>query len=79
MLRIVHLPTYQIWNGEFGPVYASENEAGYTETNDKRYKLLGQQLSIYKKDEVSWSIWLYKDIGFQGTPATAHIPFCVQP
>lgn len=34
--------------------------------NDQRYRLLGQQLSIYQKDEISWSIWLYKDIGFQG-------------
>lgn len=28
--------------------------------------ILIQGLSIYKKDQTSWSIWLYKDIGFQG-------------
>lgn len=66
-----------IWNGEFGPVYASPNEANYQTINDQRYNLLGQQLSIYKKDEISWSIWLYKDIGFQGMvyagPDTAYM------
>jgi hypothetical protein len=47
-------------------VYAGENEAGHDKVNGQRYSLLGQQLSIYKKDQISWSIWLYKDIGFQG-------------
>ena len=47
-------------------MYASENETGHDKINQQRYDLLGQQLSIYKKDQVSWSIWLYKDIGFQG-------------
>jgi hypothetical protein len=35
-------------------------------TNEQRYQLLGKQLSIYKEDQIHWSIWLYKDIGFQG-------------
>ena len=47
-------------------MYAGENETGHDDINQQRYDLLGQQLSIYKKDQVSWSIWLYKDIGFQG-------------
>ncbi len=55
------------WNGEFGPVY--ENPA-YTAdadlVNSQRYNLLGEQLRIYDKYEISWSIWLYKDIGVQG-------------
>ncbi|KAK3314602.1 glycoside hydrolase superfamily [Apodospora peruviana] len=55
-----------IWNGEFGPVYASEAEHEYKKINEQRYNLLGQQLSIYTSDKTSWSIWLYKDIGFQG-------------
>ncbi|KAJ9630889.1 endo-1,4-beta-glucanase [Taxawa tesnikishii (nom. ined.)] len=66
-----------IWNGEFGPVYASPEEANHDKTNQERYNLLGQQLSIYKKDSISWSIWLYKDIGFQGmvytNPDSAYI------
>jgi hypothetical protein len=56
----------QIWNGEFGPVYANDKEEGYQKTNEQRYNLLGQQLTIYKEEQISWSIWLYKDIGFQG-------------
>lgn len=56
----------QIWNGEFGPVYASDDEENHERINKQRYDLLGQQLSIYKQDNISWSIWLYKDIGFQG-------------
>lgn len=48
-------------------MYANETEEGYEKTNAQRYNLLGQQLSIYKEDKISWSIWLYKDIGFQGT------------
>jgi hypothetical protein len=57
---------FQIWNGEFGPVYASPGEENYEHTNEKRYNLLGKQLSIYKEDQIHWSIWLYKDIGSQG-------------
>lgn len=54
-----------IWNGEFGPVYSSSGaDAG--EVNQERFNLLGQQLRIYDKYKVSWSIWLYKDIGVQG-------------
>ncbi|BFZ62130.1 endo-1,4-beta-glucanase [Saitoella coloradoensis] len=56
-----------VWNGEFGPVYASpEDGKNFEEINQQRYDLLGQQLSIYRKENVSWSIWTYKDIGFQG-------------
>jgi len=66
------LTTHETWNGEFGPVYASEDEEGHVETNQQRYRLLGQQLSVYKKDEVGWSIWLYKDIGFQGNMPLCH-------
>jgi len=56
----------KIWNGEFGPVYASPEDPDHEEINQQRYNLLGEQLSIYKADKISWSIWLYKDIGFQG-------------
>ncbi|KAL0631611.1 hypothetical protein Q9L58_009527 [Maublancomyces gigas] len=59
-----------IWNGEFGPVYSSDGP-GSEEINDERFNLLGQQLRIYDKYKVSWSIWLYKDIGVQGMVYTS--------
>ena len=65
-----------IWNGEFGPVYASvadaqgatmqEKEANVAATNAQRFALLKEQLAIYADTQISWSIWLYKDIGYQG-------------
>jgi hypothetical protein len=56
-----------IWNGEFGPVYANPAyESDAAEVNQDRYNLLGEQLSIYDKYQIHWSIWLYKDIGVQG-------------
>ncbi|KZT00001.1 glycoside hydrolase family 5 protein [Laetiporus sulphureus 93-53] len=57
-----------VWNGEWGPVYArTEYEGARTEAiNEERYKVLKDQLSIYNQDRLSWSIWTYKDIGFQG-------------
>ncbi|KZP22907.1 glycoside hydrolase family 5 protein [Athelia psychrophila] len=64
-----------VWNGEWGPVYARpEYEGDRTEEiNEGRYAVLKDQLAIYNQDRLSWSIWLYKDIGFQGmvyTPAS---------
>lgn len=39
--------------------------------------MLECQLGIYAKQSASWSIWLYKDIGFQGmvyvNPDSAYI------
>jgi hypothetical protein len=55
-----------IWNGEFGPVYASSNDPNHAKTNQARYNLLQAQLKIYRDSNVSWSIWTYKDIGYQG-------------
>ena len=56
-----------LWNGEWGPVYSQPRlEANSEEINKSRYGVLEEQLSIYKKSETSWSIWLYKDIGYQG-------------
>lgn len=64
-----------VWNGEFGPVYASElrGDSDPLLTNKVRYLVLKDQLQIYKtgdpsgdKSPISWSIWLYKDIGYQG-------------
>ncbi|PKS08093.1 hypothetical protein jhhlp_005368 [Lomentospora prolificans] len=56
-----------IWNGEFGPVYQDPRKDPHAaETNAKRFALLEEQLSIYRETGISWSIWLYKDIGYQG-------------
>lgn len=56
-----------VWNGEFGPVYADPRMDADAETiNQERYNLLGEQLRIYDKYGIHWSIWLYKDIGLQG-------------
>lgn len=57
-----------IWNGEFGPVYARKQYDGedWETVNESRYQLLKDQLDIYDEEKISWSIWLYKDIGFQG-------------
>ncbi|KAI0258886.1 glycoside hydrolase [Gloeopeniophorella convolvens] len=57
-----------VWNGEWGPVYARKQYEG-EETdaiNAARVHVLKDQLTLYNKDRLSWSIWLYKDIGFQG-------------
>ncbi|CAL1702366.1 unnamed protein product [Somion occarium] len=57
-----------VWNGEWGPVYARKQYEGdkTDKINEERYRVLQDQLEIYNKDRLSWSIWLYKDIGFQG-------------
>jgi endoglucanase len=47
-----------IWVGEFGPVYPTEDEW--------RYRLLRDQLDIYRDHGASWALWTYKDIGLQG-------------
>jgi hypothetical protein len=61
-----------IWNGEFGPVYANPKYEPEAEAiNQKRYELLGEQLKIYDKVQIPWTIWLYKDIGLQGMVFTS--------
>lgn len=57
-----------IWNGEFGPVYqnAEDGLPDWQEINKRRYHVLEDQLELYDKAKASWSIWLWKDIGFQG-------------
>ena len=39
--------------------------------NAARYALLAEQLAIYDRYQIHWSIWLYKDIGLQGMLHTA--------
>ncbi|KAJ5197729.1 glucanase [Penicillium cinerascens] len=61
-----------IWNGEFGPVYADPAlDENADEINQERYNLLGEQLRIYDKYQIHWTIWLYKDIGLQGMVHTS--------
>ncbi|KAG8927008.1 hypothetical protein FRC02_008536 [Tulasnella sp. 418] len=56
-----------IWNGEWGPVYASPDDGeDWEKINEDRYRVLKDQLALYEERKISWSIWLYKDIGFQG-------------
>ncbi|KAE8371876.1 glycoside hydrolase [Aspergillus bertholletiae] len=55
-----------IWNGEFGPVYPKPSEVDADATNRARLAMLTEQLKIYRESNVSWNIWLYKDIGYQG-------------
>lgn len=59
------------WNGEFGPVYEPEATPNAGEINQARCQMLGQQLAIYDKYQIPWSIWLYKDIGVQGMVHTS--------
>ena len=49
-----------VWVGEFGPLYS-----GDAEKDEMRYQVLKDQLKIYDKYEVSWCIWLYRDLGLQ--------------
>jgi aryl-phospho-beta-D-glucosidase BglC (GH1 family) len=57
-----------LWNGEFGPVYADPSvEGANADTiNRARFGVLKEQLAIYADTKTSWSIWLYKDVGYQG-------------
>jgi hypothetical protein len=65
--EFMHKHQTPIWNGEFGPVYAIQGlDADYEVVNEARYNVLAQQLRIYDKYKIHWSIWLYKDIGVQG-------------
>ncbi|KAI4844298.1 cellulase [Aureobasidium sp. EXF-8845] len=56
-----------LWNGEFGPVYADPSaDPNADKTNVSRFGVLKEQLSIYAESQTHWTIWLYKDIGYQG-------------
>jgi len=56
-----------IWNSEFGPVYANPDlDADHEAINAARYDFLDEQLRIYDKSQIHWTISLYKDIGLQG-------------
>lgn len=65
-LRSSELP---IWNGKRGPVYARVQYDGPTseQINETRHLPLKDQLAVYNQEQISRSIWFYKNIGFQGT------------
>jgi hypothetical protein len=70
--QFMHKHGVPIWNGEFGPVYADPDLDEEAEViNQARYDLLAEQLRIYDKYNIHWSIWLYKDIGYQGMVYTS--------
>lgn len=50
-----------VWIGEFGPVYSTDRSQ-----DAWRYRLLRDQLEIYREHGASWALWTYKDIGLQG-------------
>jgi hypothetical protein len=73
-LTVKHLSDHiRVYAGAF----AGADEADADDINQRRYKLLGEQLAIHKAARVGWSIWLLKDIGFQGmvytSPDSAYI------
>ena len=49
-----------LWVGEFGPVYTGDSDK-----DEMKYHVLKDQLDYYDKYNVSWCIWLYKDMGLQ--------------
>jgi aryl-phospho-beta-D-glucosidase BglC (GH1 family) len=60
-----------LYVGEFGPIYT-----GDPARDEQLYQLLDDQLAIYRDHQVSWSAWMYKDMGRQGLvgidPASAY-------
>jgi endoglucanase len=50
-----------LWIGEFGPVYS-----GVQAVDENRYRVLADQLDIYRLNDASWSVWTWKDINVQG-------------
>jgi aryl-phospho-beta-D-glucosidase BglC (GH1 family) len=55
-----------IWIGEFGPMYPPGRGV-----EEWRYRLLRDQLEIYREHGASWALWTYKDIGLQGLRTVA--------
>ena len=50
-----------LYVGEFGPIYTGDRER-----DAQLYELLADQLEIYRRHDVGWALWMYKDIGRQG-------------
>jgi aryl-phospho-beta-D-glucosidase BglC (GH1 family) len=57
----MHKNKSPVYNGEFGPVYANPLlDEDHEAINQARYNVLAEQLRIYDKYKIHWSIWLYK-------------------
>ncbi len=56
-----HRTETPVWVGEFGPIYTGDERL-----DAMRRQVLHDQLDIYRADDASWSIWMYKDLGRQG-------------
>ena len=50
-----------IWVGETGPMYPQDRPE-----QSWRYRLLADQLEIYREHGAGWALWTYKDVGLQG-------------
>lgn len=47
--------------GEFAPIYTGDERV-----DAMRRRILADQLEIYREHDVSWTSWMYKDLGRQG-------------
>jgi aryl-phospho-beta-D-glucosidase BglC (GH1 family) len=47
--------------GEFAPIYTGDER-----TDAMRRQILADQLELYREFDVSWTSWMYKDLGRQG-------------
>jgi hypothetical protein len=57
--------------GEFAPIYTGDEHV-----DEQRRQILADQLDIYRKHDVSWTSWMYKDLGRQGLVNVApHSPY----
>jgi hypothetical protein len=50
-----------IWVAEFGPVYSGDDS-----TDDNRYRVLSDLLTIYGRHDANWGLWTWKDVNVQG-------------
>jgi endoglucanase len=50
-----------IYVGEFAPIYVGDEKV-----DAQRRQILSDQLETYREYDVSWSSWMYKDLGRQG-------------
>jgi endoglucanase len=60
-----------IYVGEFAPIYTGDERV-----DAMRRQILADQLDLYREYDVSWSSWMYKDLGRQGlVNLTAESPY----
>ncbi|KAF8753339.1 glycosyl hydrolase 5 (cellulase A) family [Rhizoctonia solani] len=70
--KIAYTTKRQVATSGMVNLYASPADGSdWEKINERRYHVLKDQLAIYDQYQISWSIWLYKDIGFQGMVYTS--------